>query len=237
MDRGLYDGPLPLDISVEKLEELRTPAAIWFTQGTMSNSPTRPILIPEGFGPFAGQMLCGEMNRPRIMRLMPEKVNDVMQGAVITFYENGELPSGVHRFAWGSDKSLWTGHTHLSWAGGEGVTRIKFKEGAKPFEIDTVKITKEGFDPSFTDKVTDLGEADLIRYTFAYHADYGSPQIDETKVTYEAEKIGEKSFRLVLDEPLQKDFCYEFRFKGTQGPEGVELTNKLVCYTVREIPE
>ncbi|MEM6916645.1 MAG: hypothetical protein AAF491_08785, partial [Verrucomicrobiota bacterium] len=39
-----YNGPAPLEIPIEELEEMRTPAAIWFPHGTMANSPTEPIL-------------------------------------------------------------------------------------------------------------------------------------------------------------------------------------------------
>lgn len=46
-----YDGGDPLEIPVEELDARRTPAAILFTQGSMANSPTQMIPIPEGLAP------------------------------------------------------------------------------------------------------------------------------------------------------------------------------------------
>ncbi len=223
-----HDGRPPLEIPVEELEKRRTPAAVWFPQGTMANSPTEPVLIPEGFGPFAGQMLIGEMNRARIIRLMLEKVNGVMQGACVPFIDEGELPAGVNRLAFGPDRTLWTGHTHLSWAGAEGMTRIRHREGEAIQEVSRISITADGFRVAFLEPVDDLGDVKLSRYTFVYHSAYGSPEKDKAGVGFEAERISDREFRIVLAEPLKRDFLYEFRFPNTVNP--------LVCYTVREIP-
>ncbi len=223
-----YDGPPPLEIPVEKLEEMRTPAAVWFTQGSMANSPTQPILIPEGFGPFTGQMLIGEMNRARIVRLMLEEVNGVMQGACVPFIDDQGLRRGVNRLAFGPDNSLWTGHTHLSWAGGQGMTRIQYREGSAVKDVHNLSITKDGFRVRFTEPVADLGEVQLSRYTFLYQSGYGSPQVDNQEVEFTVERKSDREFQFVLAEALKKDFCYEFHFPTADHP--------MVCYTVREIP-
>lgn len=223
-----YDGTPPLDIPVEELEELRTPAAVWFTQGRMANSPTQPLLIPEGFGPFTGQMLIGEMNRPRIVRLILEEVNGVMQGACVPFLDDNGLSRGVNRLAFGPDQSLWTGHTHLSWAGGEGMHRIRFQENAPVREVHTLSLTPDGFHATFTAPMEDLGEVTLTRYRFEYHQSYGSPERDKAPVAFEIERPSETEARFVLSEPLRQDFCYEFSFPGADHP--------MICYTVREIP-
>tara|TARA_R110002096_G_scaffold26518_25_gene81862 strand:- start:7612 stop:9069 length:1458 start_codon:yes stop_codon:yes gene_type:complete len=224
-----YDGRPPLEIPVEDLETLRTPAAVWFTQGSMANSPTQPILIPEGFGPFAGQMLIGEMNRSRIIRLMLEEVNGVMQGACVPFLDEGGLPRGVNRLAFGPDSSLWTGHTHLSWAGGEGMTRIRYDDSVPVKEVHDVSITKEGFRVSFTQPGMELGDVKLSAYTFRYQSSYGSPKVDEAEIAFEVKPVSDTEVEFILAEPLKKDFCYEFHFPSAR--------NSMVCYTVREIPE
>lgn len=224
-----YDGRPPLEIPVEDLEAMRTPAAIWFTQGSMANSPTQPLLIPDGFGPFAGQMLIGEMNRSRIVRLIMEEVNGVMQGACVPFLDDQGLHRGVNRLAFGPDKSLWTGHTHLSWAGGEGMTRIQYDESVAVEEVHTVFLTKDGFKVTFTAPQEDLGEIKLNAYTFLYQSGYGSPKVDQADIDFEIEKISDTEIAMTLAEPLKKDFCYEFHFPSVGNP--------MVCYTVREIPE
>ncbi len=224
-----YDGRPPLEVPVEELEKLRTPASVWFPQGTMANSPTQPILIPDGFGPFTGQMLIGEMNRSRIIRLMLEEVNGVMQGACVPFIEEGKLPRGVNRFAFGPDQTLWTGHTHLSWAGSEGMSKIQFQKDENVQEVYTLSITKSGFKVKFTEPVADLGDVKLKRYTYKYHSGYGSPELEKADLTIEAKRISENEFQLEVGEPLKKDFVYHFDFAVAENP--------MVCYTVREIPE
>ena len=62
----------PLSLPVVELDKMRTEAAVLFPHGIMANSPTQPICDTTNgkFGPFAGQMLIGEMNQHRILRLM-----------------------------------------------------------------------------------------------------------------------------------------------------------------------
>ncbi|MGJ8723206.1 MAG: family 16 glycoside hydrolase [Roseibacillus sp.] len=228
-----YDGPASVDLETAELEKLRTPAAVWFTQSTMANSPTQPILIPEGFGPFGGQMLIGEMNKPRVIRLMLEEVNGVTQGACAPFIDNNGLDMGVNRLAFASDGSLVLGHSHLSWPGGEGMSRITF-HGKESFqEVKDIKITPDGFLVEFLEKIPDpaaLAEVTLDRYTFDYHVSYGSKQIDKEAVALEWSARGDAgtTFEVTLEKPHRKDFCYEFQFPMSLNP--------LLCYTVREIP-
>ncbi len=228
-----YQGPAPLEIKTTELERLRTTAAVWFTQSTMANSPTQPLLIPEGFGPFGGQMLIGEMNKPRIVRLILEEVNGTTQGACSPFIDGNGLDMGINRLAFHPDGSLIIGNSHLSWAGGEGMSRITH-HGKAPFQdVKDIKITPTGFLVEFLEKIPDptaLTEATLSRYTFDYHSSYGSKQIDKETVALEftaADDSGKK-FKVTLAQPHKKDFCYEFSFPMSLNP--------LLCYTVREIP-
>jgi len=82
-------GRNPLKVSSQEFDEKRTRAAVLFPQGLMANSPTQPL--PDStqgkFGPFAGQLLVGEMNRSRIVRVMLDKVAGELQGACVPFYD------------------------------------------------------------------------------------------------------------------------------------------------------
>lgn len=222
----------PLDLPVEELDARRTPAAILFTQGSMANSPTQTLPIPEGFGPFTGQMIIGEMNRGRILRMMIEEVNGVRQGACLPFIDGGGLESGVHRLAFGAPGELWTGHTHLSWAGGEGLSRIRFTGTlAKPDVLD-IRIQPEGFALKFTHPVAAALAEDsalaVSRYRFAYQRDYGSPLLDEENPSVSVEIMAPDALAIQIDEPLLRGFCYEIRLGGD--------IDSTLCYTVQEIP-
>ena len=229
--RENYDGRPPLEIPVEELDEIRRPASVWFPQGSMANSPTQSLLIPEGFGPFAGQMLIGEMNRPRIIRLILEEVHGVMQGACVPFIDESGLARGINRLAFGPDDTLWTGQTHLSWAGDAGMRRINCRDGVSFQDVHTIEITADGFRVKFLESVSDaeLEQASLRRYRYKYHSAYGSPETDKAEIEFEARRMGDFDFQLVLGEPLRRDFLYEFQF-----PNAI---NSMLCYTVREIPE
>ena len=228
-----YNGPNPLDIPIAELEKMRTPAAVWFTQSTMANSPTQPVLIPDGFGAFGGQMLIGEMNKSRIIRLMLEEVNGVTQGACTPLIDGHGLDMGINRLVFDQDGSLVIGSSHLSWPGGEGIARITFHEENAYQDVKNINITPDGFILEFLKPVEDpatLEKVSLNRYTFDYHADYGSNQNELEDLELKFSPVGDsgREFAVALSAPHKKDFCYEFKFPMAYNP--------LLCYTVREIP-
>lgn len=228
-----YDGPAAVDYTPEKLAPLRTPAAVWFPQGTMANSPTQPILIPEGFGAFGGQMLIGEMNKSRIIRLILEEVNGVTQGACTPLIDGHGLDMGINRFAFDGNGSLILGNTHLSWPGGEGMSKITFHGSNSYQDVKNIAITTNGFRIEFLEPVTNpaaLSDISLNRYTFDYHASYGSKQIDKEDLEVTFSPVGKSghTFEAVLSAAPKTNFCYEFNFPLCYNP--------LLCYTVRETP-
>ena len=91
----------PLTLPVATLDSMRTRAAVLFPHGIMADSPTQPLCIPENvsFGPFAGQLLIGEMDFPRIMRVMLERVKGEFQGACVSFMDSTGLTMGNNRLA------------------------------------------------------------------------------------------------------------------------------------------
>src|SRR5690606_38872128 len=120
----------------------------------ISNSPTQPVcdLTNGVFGPFEGQIFIGEMNHERIIRVMLEEVEGVLQGACIPFIDGDGLRKGNHRMAFGPDGALWIGQNAHGWPGDEGIQRIEFT-GIIPFEILTMRITETGFRFEFTKSI------------------------------------------------------------------------------------
>jgi hypothetical protein len=163
--------------------------------------------------------------------MMLEEVNGVMQGACVPLLDGGGLVGGINRLAFGPDGVLWTGQTHLSWAGAEGMRRISYQKGKDFQDVHTIAITKDGFRVKFLEAADDenLVKAELRRYRYVYHSAYGSPETDKADVEFKANRINETEFQLVLSEPLQRDFLYEFQFPNAVNP--------MVAYTVREVPE
>ena len=85
------------------------------------------------------------------MRVALEKVNGRYQGACFPFRSGFQC--GVNRLAFGPDGSLYAGQTNRGWGslGGKpyGLQRLVYT-GVLPFEIHTMKLTKTGFDLTFT---------------------------------------------------------------------------------------
>jgi glucose/arabinose dehydrogenase len=140
-----------LNLGAEKLDSLRTRAAVLLPQGTMANSPTEPLVdsTKGAFGPFSGQLFLGEMNQARLMRVLLEEVDGQMQGACVPFYDKGGLSLGTNRMAFAPDGSLYLGQTKHSWAGGSGIQRIVWDKKT-PMDILSMNLTEKGFKLTFT---------------------------------------------------------------------------------------
>ena len=211
-------GRNPLKVPPAEFDAQRQRAAVLFPQGSMANSPTQMLTdTTDGkFGPFAGQLLVGEMNRPRILRVLVDEVAGQTQGACLPFIDGGGLHRGMHRFAFAPDGSLWTGSTHLSWAGGSGLQRVTWT-GKTPMELVGMKLTKRGFDLTFTHPLGNVEAAqfEFQRYYYKYHQSYGSPQLGKEAIavtTLEMDKNG-KTVSLALDK-LNPGYVYQLTLKN-----------------------
>ena len=235
-------GRNPLKVSSQEFDGKRTRAAVLFPQGLMANSPTQPLPdSTEGkFGPFAGQLLVGEMNRSRIVRVMLDKVAGELQGACVPFYDNAGLTRGSHRFVFGKDGSLWVGQTHLSWVGGEGVQRIRWN-GKTPMEVQSMKQIPGGFEISFTkrlDKSTAVPDQfQFTRYYYEYRQGYGSPPHGTEVIKIAGSKrLGDEKTMLVYLDKMNPGFVYQLDLKNVKSEDGSAVVNPLVCYTLNRLP-
>ena len=240
--RADWDGTDPLKVPVERLNQLRTPAPIWFPYGSFANSPTQMVLIPKtpAWGPFGGQMLIGEMNAPKLLRILPEETDGVWQGATVAFIATETLKRGLHRFVFIGD-TLYAGRTHLSWAGGEGISTVR-PTGKFPFDPLDMHVTPKGFRFDFTEPLapsaTDPALWTARRYTYAYHSAYGSPEMEKadvvpTKITL---SNGGRTATVELPE-MKPDFIYDFDLVKLKAASGATPLNPRIAYTLRRVPK
>ena len=227
----------PLKVPVEELDKLRKRASILFPQGVMANSPTQPLLIDhDKFGPYKGQMLVGDMNFKRILRFMPDKVNGEIQGAIIPFIEGSPMRIGNNRLAWAKDGSLIIGRTKLSWAGDRGI--IKVKKKGPSFDVQNVKLTKKGFEVTFTDAIEkgfNKENFTVTSYSYTYHKQYGSSQKNKRQDILSNVKVSNDGKTVNFDlQALREGFVYQFDFKGFKSKSGEDLMNSKVCYTLNQ---
>ena len=234
----------PLEADPKDLAKMRTRAAVVFPHGSMANSPTQVLAIsPEAkIGPFTGQLLVGEMNTSRIVRVMLEEVGGELQGACIPFIDGGSLARGCNRMSWAPDGSLFVGHTKHSWAGGEGISRVEWN-GEDPFEVASMNLTKNGFKFTFTKPVDckiagEIANWPFKRYYYKYHKSYGSPQMDVAPVKVESIEISQDAKTVTVElEELKAWHIHEVTIKGMKAQNGTALANSYLAYTLNRLLE
>lgn len=238
----------PLDLPVPVLNTMRKKAAVLFPQGILANSPTQPVIdTTEGqFGPFEGQMLIGEMNHPRIMRVMLEEVDGVLQGAVTTLidtstaHETLPLRIGNNRLAFGPDGHLWVGQTDHGWPGEEGLQRVRWT-GSTPMEVLRMSLTDDGFDLTFTKPLrAATAEADSVyeftRYYYEYHREYGSDRMDVQSVDVTNVEVSADGMRVSLNlDDLVPGYVYQLDLQGLRARKGTPVAHPTLYYTLNRL--
>jgi hypothetical protein len=222
-----------------------TPPAIWFPYGRMGQSASEPIwdTTKGKFGPFAGQCFVGDQTRSFIMRVYLEKINGRYQGACFPFRQGFQC--GVNRLAFGPDGALYVGETNRGWGsvGGKpyGLERLAWT-GELPFEIHAMKLTKGGFDLTFT-KPLDAASAEQVKaytvqsFTHNYWSTYGSPEEDRRaeKVTAVKVSADRKAVSLALT-GFKPGRIYELHLEGIKSADGDAVLHPEAYYTLNEVP-
>jgi hypothetical protein len=172
-----------------------------------------------------------------------EKINDRYQGACFPFRSGFEC--GINRLAFGSDASLYAGMTNRGWGsvGGKpyGLQRLVYT-GVVPFEIHSMKLTKDGFDLTFT-KPLDTATAQkakaysLQSFTYNYWSTYGSPEVDRRAEKVRGVTVGAdgKSVSLKV-EGFRRGRVYELHLNGIKSASGDAVLHPEAYYTLNEIP-
>jgi hypothetical protein len=235
--------------------------AVWFPYKKMGQSASDILLDDTGgaFGPFAGQVFVGEQTYAEVYRVFLEKVAGPdgaaeYQGACFPFRKG--FCSGVHRMTFApadasGRASMWVGMTDRGWGSTgpkrDGLQRLVWT-GRRPFEIKEMRIQPDGFVLEFTlDLGADAAEAAHYRmtsYTYQYHPDYGSPEVDQREVAIMGvEAVGPRAVRLRVDGLRSggMGYVHELHVKdlaAAPDPNGVRepLLHDAAYYTVQRIP-
>ena len=227
--------------SIETFEKMRTRPAVWIPHGEIANSPGNPIFdYTEGkFGPFTGQIFCGDQMRSNIFRMVLEKVQGAYQGCVINFIDH--LQCGAIRLDFAPDGSMWVGQTSRGWSAvGDkpfGVQRIVYDGNTIPFAIEKVTLTHDGFDVHFTKPVakTDmLSTKDLTinHWHYYYGPKYGSPKEDKTTPEIKSvTALNRKTVRIKLDTLVTKEVYY-IKLNNIKSADGDSLATNEAYYTL-----
>jgi len=221
------------------------PPCIWFPYGRMGKSASEPVWDTTGgrFGPFAGQCFVGDQMKAVVMRVALEKVNGRYQGACFPFRSG--LQCGVNRLAFAADGSLYAGQTNRGWGsfGGKayGLQRLAYT-GVVPFEIHTMRLTKDGFELTFT-KPLDPATAEAAKayslqsFTYHYWSTYGSPEVDRRAENVRAVRVsGDRRTVSLAVGGLRRGRVYELHLDDVRGADGEAVLHPEAYYTLNELP-
>lgn len=228
----------PLKQPLEKINAMKTPAAILLPHDIMSRSAGEPIRIPDqAFGPYGGQILLPDVAGNRINRLMLEKVDGQYQGACTHFWNGNGLGSGNNRVAFSPDQhTLYVGQTMRGWGKlAEGLQRITW-QGKAPFDVHTVSLTKKGFRLKFTRPVTQSGgKFDVKTYHYRDTSNYGGAKLGVSKVTpFVVSHSDRKTIDLEIPNLKANGQVYELKL-DLRDTDGNKLWADTFCYTINRL--
>ncbi len=226
--------------------------AVWFPYQKMGQSSCGFAGCAAGgrFGPFDGQLFVGDQTHCTINRVTLDKVDlgggkVLYQGACYPFRRG--LLSGVHRVAFAPDGSLYAGMTDRGWGSTgpkrSGLQRVAWT-GRVPLEIQAITPTAGGFRLIFTrDLAADAGDPARYRmssYTYDYHPDYGSGEMDTRTLAVTAATLGadRRTVELKVDgiRTGGMGYVHELHVDGVHAAEGGALVHAEAYYTLHVAP-
>lgn len=231
-------------VEAKQIPQLEPPA-VYFPYGKMGKSAAGIVCDKSGgkFGPFAGQLFVTDQSDSTVMRVALEKVQGHYQGACFPFRQgfgsgslsihltpNGEMFVGGSNRGWGSrgpkpyalDRVLWTGKT--------------------PFEIHSMKAEKDGFTFKFTEPVDPETAIkpesyQVETFTYIYQANYGSPEVDQTKPTITGVTVSDDGLtaRVTLNE-MKEGHIHHFKLPGVKNKASKGLEHGEAFYSLNYLP-
>jgi hypothetical protein len=163
-----------------------TQPVLWLPQNEIANSPSNPVQLTAG--PFAGQMVFGDVTYGGLQRAYLEEVNGEYQGAVFRMTQG--LESGVNRISVGPDGAIYTGGIHGGGNWGQpGKLAHGFQKltpnGTNAFDILAMRAVQGGFELEYTQPLSTqtvqglAGKYQATQWRYQPTASYGGPKIDE----------------------------------------------------------
>lgn len=195
------------------------------------------------FGPFTNQLFVGDQTWSTVMRADLEQVEGVYQGACFPFREG--LASGSLSLEMCPEGVLFVGGTDRGWGARGGkpfaLQRLEWT-GKTPFEIQHMYVKPDGFELTFTEPV-DPATASRIEaytletYTYVYRAEYGSPEVDQTKPAIASVKVSPDGRRVRLVTALIPGQVHELKLPGVRNAGGHPLLHPVGYYWLNVVPK
>jgi len=217
---------------------------VWLPQDEIGNSPSTPMLLNDG--PYAGQMMHGDVTHGGLKRVFIEKVNGDYQGVVFRFIQG--LEAGVNRMAYGPDGSIFVGgignpgnwaQTGKFWY---GLQRLKYN-GGPTFEMLAIRAKSNGIEIEFTEPLNEgdgwnASDYDVKQWRYVPTIDYGGPKVEEEDLRILSVNISEDHKRVFLELSGMKTdrVVYLHLLKHFVSVAGRQLWSTESWYTMNSIP-
>ncbi len=232
----------------EQAAELEvTPPVLWLPQGEVGNSPSTPALIPEGNGPYSGQMCHGDVTYGGVQRDFLEKIDGHYQGCVFAFTQG--LEAGINRLTFGPDGALYVGGIGSTGNWGQegkqrfGLQRLKYN-GQPTFEMLAVRVQSNGFEIEFTEPIApglgwETPNYAVQHWRYVPTEEYGGPKVDPAELTVKSASVSDDRRRVFLEiDGLEADRVVHLRVAGPIVSEsGRRLWTTETWYTLNRIPK
>lgn len=226
-----------------------TPPVVWLPQGEIGNSPSQ--VAPLSFGPWAGQMVIGDVTHGGLKRVQVEEFGDVVQGCVFRFTQG--LDAGINRVI-ALPSSIGSGFvvggigSSGDW-GQEGKLRYGLEQlafnGSTTFEPLAVRAVQGGFEIEFTTPlapgVGERGEDYLVKsWRYEPTEQYGGPKLDERNHDVRSLAISADRRRVYLGleklDPGRVVYLRLFDRDRWRDAEGREPWTTEAWYTLNALP-
>ncbi|MEM7163945.1 MAG: family 16 glycoside hydrolase [Planctomycetota bacterium] len=221
-----------------------TPPIVWLPQGEIGNSPSQPLLLRDG--PYAGQIVHGDVTHGGLKRTCLDIVDGVVQGAVFRFSQG--LEAGVNRIAYGPDGAIYVGGIGSTGNWGQdrklryGLQRLNYNE-LPVFEMLSARVLANGVELEFTEPLAvglgwDPIDYELHDWTYRPTREYGGPKIDERVLQVLSASVSEDRMRVFLEVPgMQPQRCVYVHLGGAFVSDvGSSLWTTESWMTINKIP-
>lgn len=225
-------------------DEKETLPAVYLPQDEIGNSPGQPVLLKQG--PYAGQMIFGDVSHGGIKRAFLEKIDGEYQGCVFRFCQG--LEAGINRLAIDDEGNIYTGGVGMNggWAHKEhqfGLEKLKYN-GNTTFEILALRINPSGFQVEFTSPLSrdipfDRSKIKVAQWRYEATEKYGGPKIDEEELPIEKMEISDDRKIINLKIPGVKEgyVVYFYLDENLRDINQHRLWSGETWYTVKSLPE
>ncbi|HEV6951730.1 MAG TPA: family 16 glycoside hydrolase [Promicromonospora sp.] len=223
--------------------------ALWVPQNEIGNSPSSPVQLEEG--PYAGQLVFGDVTYGGLQRGFLEKVGGEYQGAV--FRHTAGLEAGVNRTVVGPDGALYVGGIGEAGNWSEpnklryGLQKLT-PNGQDAFDMVEMRATRKGFEVEYTQPLSDETVEKIAQDpNAAFRMDhwryvptpaYGGPKVDERPLFVSQAKVSRDRTTVTLTvDGLEPGRVVHLRSpRPFSDAEGRELWNTEAWYTLNTIP-